>query len=82
MQRYDVMLLSESPPPPEPLPHAQLEILLSFLLLKTSNALDDVFERAGGSPVVRHGGDLTTELKDRQFLSLCQIHLVKDSHPL
>ena len=58
------MLLSESPPPPEALPHTQLEILLSFLLLKTSNTLDDVLERAGGPPVVRHGGDLTTELKD------------------
>ena len=76
------MLLSERPPPIEPLPHAQLEILLSCLLLKTSNVLDDVFERAGGSPVVRHGGDLTTELKDSQFLSLCQPHLLEDSHPL
>ena len=76
------MLLSEGPPPPEPLPHAKLEILLSFLLLKTSNALDDVFERAGGSPVVRHGGDLTTELKERQLLGLCQPHLLKNSHPL
>ena len=74
------MLLSESPPPLEPLPHAQLEILLSFLLLKTINVLDDVFDRAGGSPVVWHGGDLTAELKDRQFLSLCQPHLLKDKH--
>jgi hypothetical protein len=43
------MLLSESPPPPppEPLPHAQMEILPPFLLLKSSNELDDFFQRAG-----------------------------------
>ena len=63
VQRYNAVFLGKGPPPPESLPPTQLELLLSFLLLKVSDELNDVCQGARGPPVVGHGGDLTTKLQ-------------------
>ena len=76
------MLLGEGPPPLEALPHAQLGLPGPLLVLHLGDELDDVRQRLGRPPVVRHAGDLAAELQHRDLLSLRETDLVQDLHPL
>ena len=81
VERDDVVLLGEGPPPLEALPRGQTELRL-LAVFELGDELDDVTERPGGSPVVRHVGDLAAELQDGHLLGLRQPHLVQHLHPL
>ena len=64
VQGDDGVLLGERPPPLEPLPHAHRKVRRTLLCLQHCYELSDVSQGAGGSPVVRHAGDLAAKLKD------------------
>ena len=76
------MFLGEGPPPLEALSHAQLELSALLLGLHLSDEGNNVGQRLGRPPVVRHAGDLTAELQHGDLLSFRETDLVQDLHPL
>ena len=81
MKGYNVVLLSECPPPLK----AELEVhgkaLLSRLPLELDDKVPDPLQGVRGPPVVGHQGDLAAELHDLHLLGVCEPDGVEHLHP-